>query len=98
MNYKIEIKESAAKDVIDAFVYYEKKQHVLGERFLKCWENQLLSLQKKPLLYQKKYKDFRQVLLKPFPYHVIYEIQSKIIIVYKVSYCGRHPRIRYTKK
>lgn len=41
MSFKIEIKESAAKDVISAFIYYEKNHKGLGERFLLCWENQI---------------------------------------------------------
>lgn len=98
MIYKIEITESANNDVVSAFIYYEHKHNGLGERFLSSWENQLISLQKEPLIYQKKYKNFRQVLLKPFPYHIIYEAENKTIVVYKVSYSGRHPRKRYTNK
>jgi len=98
MKYKIVIKESAAQDIIKAFVYYEKNQLGLGERFLNSWENNLSSIQKEPEIYQKKYKNFRQILLKPFPYHIIYEIENNSVVVYKVSYSGRHPLRRYTKK
>jgi plasmid stabilization system protein ParE len=98
MIYNLEIKESAQNDVIAAVEYYENQQEYLGVRFLDCWEAYLAELQQEPLIYQKKYKKFRQVLIKPFPYHIIYEVEEKTIVVYKVVYGGRHPHKRYTKK
>ena len=98
MKYAVDVTETARDNVVDAFLYYENKLAGLGERFLVCWEKQIEALQKEPNLYQKKYKEFRQVLLKPFSYHIIYEIEDSIIVVYKVVYAGRHPSKRYTKK
>lgn len=71
MKYKVIVKESADENITETFLYYESRQAGLGERFLKCWENHLEVLQLDPNLYQKKYKDFRQLLIKPFPYHII---------------------------
>ena len=98
MKYTVDVKELARDNVTEAFLYYESKQQGLGERFLLCWEKHLASLQQEPNLYQKKYKDFRQVIIKPYPYHIIYEIEELVIVVYKVIYAGRHSRKRYTKK
>ncbi|MCC6372866.1 MAG: type II toxin-antitoxin system RelE/ParE family toxin [Bacteroidia bacterium] len=97
MMYALIIKDSAANDVIEAFLYYENILDGLGERFLQNWEEQLDSLKSQAELYQKKYKDFRQVSLQKFPYHVIYEIEGDTVVVYKVVYGGRHPRKRYSK-
>jgi len=98
MIFSIEVKESANADIINAFLFYENKLPGLGTRFMDAWEDQLQELSHKPEIYQKKYKSFRQVLIKPFPYHIIYEIEAKKIVVYKVSYAGRHPRKRFIKK
>lgn len=97
MSYEIEVKETASKDLVNAVTYYESKQEGLGERFLNCWEQTLEQLKQAPQSYQKKYKNFRQVMIKPFPYHIIYEIERTTIVVYKVPYGGRHPRKRYRK-
>ncbi len=98
MKYGVIIKESAKEGVIEAVAYYEKQQEQLGLRFLDRWEACIEALQQEPFIYQKKYKNFRQVLIKPFPYHLIYEVDSEEIVIYKVVYGGRHPRKRYTKK
>jgi hypothetical protein len=97
MKFSIEVRESATESIAAAFLYYERKQVGLGHRFLICWEKHLEIVGKEPELFQKKYKNFRQALIKPFPYHIVFEIEKMSVIVYKVVYAGRHPGKRYAK-
>ena len=98
MKYVLDIKVSAKAGVLDAFNYYEGIQKGLGERFLDYWEAHVSIVEENPLLFQKKYKDFRQALIKPYPYLIIYKIENKTIAIYKVIYAGRSPLKRYHKK
>jgi len=98
MKYILDIKTSAEDGILEAFDYYESKQKGLGIRFLDYWETHIDIIKQDPLLFQKKYKDFRQALIKPYPYHIIYEVVGNVITIYKVIYAGRSYRKRYTKK
>lgn len=98
MKYHLDIKVSAEIGVLEAFDYYESKQKGLGARFLDYWEAHLESIEQNPLLFQKKYKDFRQALIKPYPYHIVYEVEGNTIFIFKVIYAGRDARKRYNKK
>ncbi|MBK6835151.1 MAG: type II toxin-antitoxin system RelE/ParE family toxin [Bacteroidetes bacterium] len=98
MKYKLIVEDTADFEVSKAYAYYEDLQTNLGERFLNRWEEQIKLIEKNPLLYSIKYKQFRQVLLRPFPYHIIYEIEGNLVVVYRVVYAGKHPRKRYKKK
>lgn len=91
MKFSIEIKESAKKGAIDAFLYYESQQKHLGERFLDKMELVLNDISKHPKLYPEKYKSFRQALIKPFPYLIIFEMTDQSIIVYKVVFAKKNP-------
>jgi hypothetical protein len=91
MKFSIEIKELAKKGAIEAFLYYESQQKQLGERFLDKMELVLNGISNHPKLYPEKYKSFRQALIKPFPYLIIFEIIDQSIIVYKVVFAKRHP-------
>ena len=91
MKYSIEIKESARKGVVEAFLYYENQQLALGKRFLDKLELLLIEISKHPKLYAEKYKQFRQALIKPFPYLVTIEIIDTTIVVHKVIYAKRNP-------
>ena len=98
MKYILDIKTSAKEGVFEAFDYYEDRQEGLGVRFLDYWEAHIDIIKQDPLLFQKKYKDFRQLLIKPYPYHIIYEVEGNIITVYKVIFAGRSSHKRYNKK
>lgn len=98
MKYVLDIKVSAKEGILDAFEHYETIQAGLGFRFLDSWELQISMIEQNPLLFQKKYKDFRQGLIKPYPYHIIYKIEGNLILVYKVIYAGRSSRKRYSKR
>ncbi len=98
MKYITDVKQTAEIGILEAYDYYETKQIGLGEQFLDCWEEHLAIIKKNPFLFQEKYKTFRLVLIKPYPYHIVYEIEDNTIIVYKVIYAGRSDRKRYNKK
>lgn len=98
MNYVLDVKVSAEIGVLEAVEYYEKIEKGLGTRFLDSWENHISIIKQNPLLFQAKYKNFRQTLIKPYPYHIIYEVENKTIIIYKVVYGGKSNKKRYNKK
>jgi hypothetical protein len=95
MRYLIEIKESARKGAVEAFLYYEEQQTSLGDRFLDKMELLLNDIAKYPKTYSEKYKQFRQALIKPFPYLIIFEIIQTTIIVHKVVFAKKHPKKLY---
>lgn len=95
MKYRIEIKESARAGAAEAFLYYEEQQSGLGHRFLDKLELLLHQIAKHPKHYHEKYKHFRQALVKPFPYLIIFEIEEAAIVVYKVINAARKPSKRY---
>ena len=98
MKYILDIQLSAEEGALEGFSYYEEKQEGLGTRFLDQLDGQLKQLQKDPTIYQKKHKNIRTVLIKPFPYHIVYEIDNIKIVVYKVIYAGRQSKKRYSKE
>ena len=95
MKYRVELKESAREGAAEAFLYYEEQQSGLGHRFLDKLELLLLQIAKHPKHFQEKYKHFRQALVKPFPYLIIFEVEESAIIVYKVINASRKPSSRY---
>lgn len=89
MSFSLEIKQPAHNGAIDAYLYYEKKQAGPGERFLDKMEAILADVAKNPSHFAKRYKTFRQALLKPFPYIVIFEVEDN---VYKIIHAQRNPK------
>lgn len=95
---KLVIKEEAARETIEAFLWYETKSRGLGESFLSELEECYNKVTQNPEAFQKQYKDFRHAQLKRFPFVIIFEIETESVLIYKVFHTSRNPRLRYRKK
>lgn len=81
----------AEQDVADAYSWYEAREPGLGEDFLRCVEACLLTIQRHPQLYPIAVDEFRQALVRRFPFEVFYEAMGDRITVYSVFHCSQDP-------
>lgn len=91
MNFKLIIKEEAQLEIIEAFVYYEKKQNGLGDLFLEHLDSYFKWIENSPFHFSEKRKPFREAVVKRFPYLIIYEVLENEVIVYSVFNSWQNP-------
>lgn len=89
-------KEEARADIVNAFSWYEEQSEGLGHTFLRALESVYDILLKHPLIYQKVYKDFRQAIVKKFPFVVLYAIEKDTIVVLRVFHTLQDPDKRFS--
>jgi plasmid stabilization system protein ParE len=92
MKYKIEIKEEARTDIIEASDWYASKVQGLNFHFIEQLEIVIKVILTNPKTYKRIYKDFRQAALKKFPYVVVYGCEKETIIIYSVFHAKQHPQ------
>ena len=92
MIYKIEITILAEDEYSSAYNYYEDQQFGLGEKFEKEIEYVLDKLKVNPFLFQRKYKHYREAILKKFPYYIVYEIIDNKVIIHSFFQANRNPK------
>lgn len=97
MSRRLEVDALAVHDLAEAFAWYEEQREDLGIEFLNEWENTAAHITEFPESCQKKYKEFRQALIKRFPYLVTYEIEGTVVVVYSVKNAKQHPKKHYKK-
>ncbi len=91
MAYQLELRENARTGVINGFKWYETKSEGLGARFVQQVEDVIEYIGKDPLHFQVRYKDYREALLKNFPYVVIYQVIGNLVIVSSVYPARANP-------
>ncbi len=93
MKYKILATSTAKKETEDAVFYYESVSSGLGLAFLKEIENRYASISKNPFAYG--YVDnknlMRDVLVKRFPFVIIYKIESDTVVILSVHHTHKEP-------
>lgn len=95
MGYKVIIKDEARIDIVTNWEYYQGLAVGLGDRFEEAVFARLSDLSLHPLNYGflglDKRNIYRSVLLKKFPYRLVYEIIGTEVIVFGIFHTKRHP-------
>ncbi|NJW52069.1 type II toxin-antitoxin system RelE/ParE family toxin [Salinimicrobium oceani] len=81
MASEVDFRKEAQKDLIEAYLWYEKKQKGLGERFVREVENGVKFIRQNPEAFPRKKNGFREFPLKIFPYLMIYVLAQKKITI-----------------
>jgi len=87
------IRPDAESDLLEAKRWYEDQRPGLGGEFLKRFGHAISVLEERAERHPLYYRDFRQLLLRRFPYKVFYRIEGARVIVFRVLHAKRdHPR------
>ena len=89
MTYNLIVTEEADNETTEAYLYYEEQHEGLGERFLYELSKRYAQLTNNPEHYgylsaKKESGDFRKVVIKDFPFLVIYFIRKYDVIIYSI--------------
>ena len=79
----------------EAYNWYEEQKEGLGEEFLKELDSRYDKLQSHPEYFGKIKNNFRQILLKRFPYAVVFEIMKNEVVVFAVFHTKRNPKLKF---
>ena len=87
---KIELLDSAEKDLLDGFKFYERQASGLGNYFLDSLFSDIESLRLYAGIHALHF-GYHRLLAKRFPFAVYYRVQENIIRVHAVLDCRRNP-------
>ena len=95
--YQLIIKPRAIEMAKDAYEWYEEQQIGLGDLFLKELDRCYDKIEVWPASYAKIKNNFRQIILRTFPYVVVFEVFKNDVVVYAVFHTSRSPKKKFKK-
>ncbi len=99
MEFKLEITDAAKLDIVDGVYYYQKKSEPLAERFYFELTYSMEAIKKNPTYFSYYNEPFRRLVLKHFPYLIIYKIYNDVVIISGVVFAKQNPdKIRQRSK
>lgn len=78
---KLKYTDSAKNDIERAVLWYEKQRKGLGLEFFNCVKRSEERIKSHPKLYAVCYANFRQCLIKRFPFSMYYTIENHEFVV-----------------
>ena len=95
MIYQLVIVERVYQQLNESAIRYEKQQNGLGANLLDEFQSAIKIVHSNPFVYENKFKQFRQAILKRFPFLIIFEIIKNEIVVHLFINVKRNPVNRY---
>ncbi len=92
--------EGATKEFADAANWYEEKSEGLGEKFIDTIQRKLKLIQQFPERYPRRKKNFREAVVKTFPYIIVYTFYKSdgVIVVNTIFHAKRNPLKKYKNR
>lgn len=87
---RIELLDSAEKDLLDGFRFYERQSKGLGNYFLECLFSDIDSLNLYAGIHTIHF-GYNRMLSKKFPFAIYYKSNREIIRIYAILDCRRNP-------
>jgi plasmid stabilization system protein ParE len=91
MNYKLIVRPEAELDLEDAFEWYESQSASLGSEFVRAIDACISSIGRNPLAYQIIHQQTRRVLVRRFPYSLLYIVEDDKIAIIACLHSKRNP-------
>jgi len=88
---RIEILETAQRDLVEGFRFYEQQGVGLGSYFLNNLYADIESLSVYGGIHSKPYKQYHRLLSERFPFAVFYTVQEDVVLIRAVLDCRRNP-------
>lgn len=86
------VRPEAARDLNEAFLWYEAQRLGLGDEFLLEIESAFNNIQTNPTDYRVIYRDTRRALVRRFPFCVFFRISGETIVIVACLHGRRHPK------
>lgn len=91
MTYRVIVRPEAAREIQEAFDWYEGRSEGLGLEFLRAADACLSGVRRNPSAFQPVYEEVRRALLRKFPYGLFYILRDDTIVVIACFHVSRSP-------
>ena len=91
MAYNVIVRPEAAREIQEAFDWYEGRSEGLGLEFLRAADACLSGVRRNPSAFQPVHEQVRRALLRKFPYALFYLLSDDTIVVVACFHVRRSP-------
>ncbi len=83
----------------NAFLWYLEKSELVGDSFRVAVGIRIEQICENPALYRKAKKQFREAIIKKYPFSIIFTIDeaNQLIIITSIFHHKQHPKKKYKR-
>ena len=89
---RVRLIPEAEMEFLEAAQWYRDQSSGLDYEFIRCIDEAIARIRRTPLLFPVVHRERRRILVKRFPYAIIFEFVSEEIVIYAIFHFSRNPR------
>ncbi len=89
---RVRLLPEAEIELLEAAQWYREQSVGLDYEFMRCIDEATAKIGRSPLMFPVVYRGRRRVLVKRFPYAIIFDVGSEEILVYAVFHFSRNQK------
>ena len=89
---KLVVQPEAEADIVNAAVWYDEQAKAIRQKFLQTVEATFSAIERHPMQYQTIFGQVRRVMLREFPYALLYIVSEQEVNVLACFHCSRDPK------
>ena len=89
--FPLTIRPEAEADIESAVRWHDERREGLGADFLLCLEAALSQIQRRPKTFSPGHRQARWMMMRRFPYLVVYRLEHAAVVVHAVYHSRRDP-------
>ena len=95
--YKLYFPNDTLKERDDIIIWYAEQSEQATDNFIKEFDETVNKICLNPFRYRNVYKNYREVKMKTFPYHIVYGVneKEKEVSILRIYHTSRNPKIKY---
>ena len=98
MIHTVIVRPEAKKDLREAKAWYQAISPALRDAFVRHVDDAISLAREQPLAFQVVHRTFRRILIRRFPYALLYHADENRIVVVGVLHQARNPEVMASRK
>ena len=92
MTRQFVVRPEADAELDEAAEWYSVRSRGLGAEFVRVVDAAFSAIERNPLQFPRVYNQLRRVVLRRFPYSILFEVSEEEIVVLSVFHSRRDPK------
>jgi plasmid stabilization system protein ParE len=89
---QVKLSQQARAEIIAAKAWYERQAPGLGLEFARVVDAAVTGIARSPLQFQRLEDDYRRIVLRRFPYMLIYVVEANEVVILSCFHQRREPQ------
>ena len=89
---RVRLLPEAENELLEAAQWYRQQSFGLDYEFMRCIDEAMTRIGRTPLMFPILHRGRRRVLVKRFPYAIIFDVMEDEILIYAIFHFSRNPK------